>query len=418
MAGEPAKRSVPAVGMKQDFLPLRAKLKTTAIYAEGDMTMVKSLRINKSFDCLALTIIIGQLTWPLTCLPVLLGPAFLLGLTPLLPSSRGQYVTAMLITALIGAATGGHLLAAIIVLQFLTWHLAHKQQDGRLWVVCILCPLGVLLWQQPEKTPAILLLTLCSATVQVLLYRTLSLIAQHKIRQLQQEHYHRQGADRLIAASTYSQQLSQLRPIVGALHISMEQTYNVYQDLELLARSDPYLPEALVQRLLAAAQEIHQNRLQLQNWVNLQERTLQQLVGREAASLQTICKWIATQIADIAGKSGQQLETFIDLAEDTLLATSEQFPLANLLLYVCQQGLIRQTGCELSLRFSGYLAKQGMRIIITFAPRSDQPSGEWPELDACDLGSVKDYAQQINASCHSGLTSHGELIYTLELHSQ
>ena len=380
--------------------------------------MVKSLRTHKSFYCLALTIIIGQLTWPITSLPVLLGPAFLLGLTPLLPSSRGQYVTAMLITALIGLATGGYLLAAIIALQFLAWHLAHKQQDRRLWVVCILFPLGIFLWQQPEKTPAIILSTFCSAIVQFLLYRTLGVITQQRIRQLQQEHYYRQGADRLIAASTHSQQLGQLRPIVEALHFSMEQTYNVYQDLELLARSDPYLPEALVQRLLAAAQEVHQNRLQLQNWVNLQERTLQQLVGREAASLQTICRWIATQIADIAGKNGQQLETFIDLAEDTLLATSEQFPLANLLLCVCQQGLSRQTDSELSLRFSGYLAKQGMRIIITFAPKSDQPSGEWPALDACDLGSVNDYAEQINASCHSGLTSHGELVYTLELRSQ
>lgn len=360
----------------------------------------------------------GQLTWPTTPLPVLLGPALMLGLTPLLASSRWQYVTAMLVSALIGCGTGGYPLGAIIVLQFSAWYWADKQQRPQLWAFCVLLPLGVLLWQQSDKTPLIYFFIFCSAVAQVLLYHTLSAVSLHKIRQLQEEHYDRQGTDRLLAASTQSRQLGQLSPILGALHVSIEQTYDVYQDLELLARSDPCLPEALVQRLLVAAQEIHQNRLHLQNWLGEQERTLQQLVGREAASLQTICRWIATQVADIAGKSGQQLEIIFDFTEDVLLATTEQFPLANLLLFVCQQGLSRQTNSEISLRFGGYLASEGMRIIITFAPTSDHPSGEWPELSPCDLSSVQDYAKLINASCHSGITGRGELIYTLELHNE
>lgn len=376
---------------------------------------MKSLKIRNSLLVIAVGAIIEQLAWPGTTLLTLLGPAFLLGVGPLLALSPRQYIMSMLASALIGILTGGYVLTAIVILHFSLWYWAHKKQHIWYWAVSILLPISLLVWQQSERTYLTYLLALGSAACQMLLYRTLTSISQHKIRQLQEEHYHRQGADRFLAASTHSRQLGMLAPIGQALNATMEQTYAAYQDIEMLARTDPKLPQPLAQRLLAAAQQIHRNRLQLQEWREEQTRTLHELVGRETVSLRTVCNWIAIQTADAGGRNGQQVNAIIDLSDDTLLTKTEQLPLASLLLFICQDGLAQQTAAELSVRFSGYVAGEGMRLIVTFAPESDQPSGEWPELAPCDVGSVSDYAEQLNAFCCKGITSQGEHIYTLEL---
>lgn len=376
---------------------------------------MKSLKIKDNLLVIAVGAIIGQLAWPGTTLLTLLGPAFLLGTEPLFTLSPRQYIMTMLASALISILTGRYALAAIIILQFSLWYWAHKKQHIWYWGVSILLPLGLLLWQQSERTYLTYLLALGSAACQMLLYRTLASISHHKIRQLQEEHFYRQGADRFLAASTHSRQLGLLVPIVVALNATMEQTYAAYQDIEMLARTEPRLPQPLAQRLLTAAQEIHRNRLQLQEWREEQAQILHELVGRETVSLRTVCYWVAIQTADAGMRGGQQVNTIIDLSDDTLLTKTEQLPLASLLLFICQNGLTQLTAAELSVRFSGYVAGEGMRLIITFAPESDQPSGEWPELAPCDLSSVSDYAEQLNATCCKGITSQGEHIYILEL---
>lgn len=377
---------------------------------------MKSLQDKKSnLLVAAISVIIEQLAWPGTTWPVLLGPAFLLGTTPLLALPAWQYIITMLASALVSVLAGSYALAAIIIVQFSLWYWAHKKQHRGYWAISILLPLGLLLWQQPERTYLTYFLALGSAVCQILLYRTLTSIAQHRIRELQEEHYYRQGADRFLAAGTHAHQLRLLAPIVRALNATMEQTYATYQEMEMLARTDPKLPQPLVQSQLAAAQEIHRNRLQLQEWCEEQTQVLHELVGRETVSLRTVCNWVAIQTADAGGKKGQQVNAVIDLSDDTLLAKTEQLPLAGLLLFLCRDGLAQLSASELSVRFSGYVAKEGMRLITTFAPESDQPSGEWPELTPCDLSSVSEYAEQLNAICCQGITSQGERIYTIEL---
>lgn len=381
------------------------------------MVQMNRIKLGKSSLVIALSVLLGQLAWPgISSLPVLLGPTILLGIEPLVPLSGWQYLAAALANALVGMLTGGYWLAGLIVLQFSLWYWAHKRQQNWTWVVSVSLPLGLLLWLHSAADYRIYLLSLGSALVQLLLYHTLTSVSQQKLKQLQEKHYYRQGADRLLAATAQSRQLELLNPIVHALNATMEQTYDTYQDLEMLARVDPNLPQPLAARLLTSAQLIHRNRLQLQEWRGAQEQILQEFVGREVVSLRTACSWVTTHIADTTGRVGHHVETTIDLSEDTLLTQSEQLPLTSLLLYVCQQGLAQLTSTETNLRINGYVAGEGMRIVVALAPKSDQPSGEWPELTHCDLSPVSDHAERLNAICRSGVTSQGEHVYTLELH--
>ena len=56
-----------------------------------------------------------------------------------------------------------------------------------------------------------------------------------------------------------------------------------------------------------------------------------------------------------------------------------------------------------------------MRIVVTMAPQSDEPSGEWPLLTPYEIGAHEEFQRQLKASCQRGITTRGELIFTLEL---
>lgn len=382
---------------------------------ESGVNKLKRARIGNRSLISGASFFLEQLAWPNTAFPALLGPAFLLGIEPLLEVSRWQFFTTMLASALAGFLTGGYLLAGVVILHFCLWHWAHSRQQGWALAISISLPLALVLLLQTERNYLTYLLSLCSALCQLLLYRTLADVSLCKLTELKEEHYSKQGADRLLAATTEWRELDQLKPLIQELSATVEQTYDVYQDIEVLSRSHPNLSESLSQRLLTASQLVHKNKLQLQNWRETQEQVLQEFIGREMVSLRTACGWVATHITYIGSKSGQQVEASIDLPDDGLLANNEQLPLASLLLVICQQGLQSLTSEHISVHFNGYVAGEGMRIIVTFAPKSDQPSGEWPELSPCNLGSAAACAERLNAICQKGVTSKGEYVYTLEI---
>lgn len=393
----------------------RAKLYPRYSQLESGVILMKPLVINHNILLIVIGIFLGQVVWPATGLPILLGPAFLLGLAPLRTLSLGLYLLATLVSAGLGTLQADYWLGLIILLQFLLWYWAHTKQHTGWWVVSTLLPIGLLLWLQADKTYLVYLMSLVSAACQTVLYRGLATIAKHKIKQLKEEHRHRQGADRLLAAINHFRELEQLPSLAKALNETMEQTYGIYQDMELIARTTPKLPQPMVQNILAAAQQIHQIRLQLQDWHQQQEQVLGDLLGRDTMSLQTLCTWVSLLVTDLVAKGGQQLETLIDFEEETWLKKAEQLPLGSLLLFICLHGLSKLTDVHISLRFSGYVASEGLRLIITIAPKLDAASGEWPELRPCDLSQVRDHAQRLNAICLTGVTSQGEHIYTLEL---
>lgn len=379
---------------------------------------MKSLIKSPTAWSIALTIIIGQLAWPTTTIPTLLGPAFLLGLAPLLTLPIWQYCIAMLTSALIGVFLWGPWLGLAILLQFVLWYWAHKKQHTGWWVIGTLLPVALVFWQQSERNYISYLLTLGTVILQTLLYRGLTAVAKQKFVHLKEQNHARRGAERLLTAINQSQELEQLLSLGQALNETMEQTYGVYQDMELLARTNPKITPALVQDLLAAAQQIHQLRLQLLAWCDQQKQVLADLISPGAVSLHTLCRWITLLVADMAAKKGQQVQPLFDLDEDTWLTKDKQVSLGCLLLYICEQGLSKLTAetQHVGLRFSGYIAPKGLRLIITFAPAEGQEvSSEWPELQPLDLSDISSPAQHLNAICLTGVTSRGEHIYTLEL---
>lgn len=376
---------------------------------------MKALLKSPNTLLIALSVILGQLTWPLTGLPVLLGPTLLLGAEPLITLSLSQYLLAAIISASLSTLLTNSWLGLIILLQFLLWYFAHGKRNIHWWLLTTLLPIGLLAALQTEKTYLVYLSALGSAICQTLLYRGLMAVAKHRIKQLKEQHRHRQGADRLSAAINQAHQLEKLPGLTQALNETMEQTYEVYQDLELLARATPRIPQPLIQNLLSAAQRTHQLRLQLQDWYHQQGQLLADWVGYDTMSLKALFTWVSLLVRDLAEKGGQQLETFIDLEEDAWLTKTQQLPLGILLLYICRQGLGKLTESQLQLRFSGYVASEGLRLIITMAPNLQTVSGEWPRLHPYDLSPVEEYVQKLNAICLTGVTTLGEQIYTLEL---
>ena len=376
---------------------------------------MKRIRISDQLLVSGTSLFLEQLAWPQAMLPVLLGPSFLLGIDSLLKITQWQYFATMLASALTGFLTGGYPLAGIIVLHFCLWRWAHNLQQNWPFALSIALPLVLMLLLHTERGYLTYLLALGSASCQLILYRTLTNITLHKLKALKKRHYSQQGANRLLLATTQWQQLDQLEPLIQELSDTVEQTYDIYQNLEIISRTSPNLPSSLAQRLLTASQLVHQNKLQLHDWREQQEQALQEFVGREMVSLRTACEWVSTHIAYIGSKNGQAIETLIDLPEDRLLTSNEQLPLAALLLFICQRGLEESAGQQISFRLNGYMTGDGIRVIMAFAPKSNQPSGEWPELSPYDLGSAADYAKRLNACAKKGVTSKGEYVYTLEM---
>ncbi|NLY54189.1 MAG: hypothetical protein GX060_06200 [Firmicutes bacterium] len=359
-------------------------------------------------------VILEQATWPGTVLPFMLGPAFLFGLAPLVPVSDWGLLVATLASALLGWYSGDYALLGAVILHFALWHWAEKRQQRGLLATAIVLPLllnQIFIGEWSYPTVGI---SIASALCQLLIYQALQKNVRSRLDNLQQQYHNQQGAERLALGIAQWEHIGQIGPLLQELISSIDQTYAVYQELEVGARANPALPETLPSRLLAAAQSIHQVRLQLQAWQQEQASTLRKQVGKQIISLRTLCYWVIVHLTQ-ANANDDQIIATIEFADNPSIASEQQLPLAALLLTICRQGLAELPSGPISLNFNGYASPAGMRIVVTMAPQSDEPSGEWPLLTPYEIGAHEEFQRQLKASCQRGITTRGELIFTLEL---
>lgn len=346
----------------------------------------------------------------------MLGPAFILGIDRLLDLNIWQYLIVALASAVCGLVTGHYIAIAIIFLHLALWYFAHKRQN--IWFLGLAATvpaIGMSLFSALSNDYRAYLLALGSAICQLLLYRGLTKATLHRFTLLEQAQNDDQNADRLMTATTGWQQLNQLDLVSTELNTTVEHTYDVYQDMEMLARTNTNPSKDLVQRMFTAAQMTHQNRLRLREWHLAQQQILLTYIGQDKVKLSTACQWVVTQIKRTSEELGRQIEAHIDLPDEAILTVEQQLPMASMLLAICQKGLTTIPTDNVSIYFNGYVAGQGMRLVVTIIPETAESSGEWPQLTACDLGAANEFAERLHATCKHGLTMQGEQIYTIEL---
>lgn len=360
-------------------------------------------------------VLLEQLIWPCSSVPALLGPAFFWGLQPLLPLPRWLlYATAASISAIISIFIGSYSMLIIIPLHFLLWGISQCWRHRFMLVLSACLPTGLAILAGGKYSWSICLIGIASSLCQILLYHALHDISQEILQRERQRYCHLRAADRISIADAQWQTLQQLHNLSHELGKITEYTYTLYQDIEMLVRSNTAPAASSASQLLQASQQVHQLRLQLYDWQKQQENQLLHLAGRSETDLHTLCQWVAAQVQATAEQNQQVVTPITELADNPLLSIPLQLPLACMLLAVCRQGLQTMPAGHIYVRFNVYVVDT-MRLIITLSPATDQPGEEWPELLPYHPPVLDYFPSQVTAHCQQGTTSSGEQIFILEV---
>ena len=352
--------------------------------------------------------------WPSGVSGLWLGPTLLIALSPVVGFSPFAYWLAALLGSAIWPLSHPLITAWLVPLHFallfITWR---KSSPWWLAAAAISPLLGSCLYVSPNWT--IGLGSLTSLCLQWWLGVSLRSWLGQLMQDLRVQAARGRAAHGVALAGSVESQLIKLTDIAQEVNACTEQIYAIYQDLELLIRSNPTIPEDLANKLLGAAKDNHQAKLRLAMLQDNISENLRFLAGKKKATLSEICRWVATKLESDALQLGRTVQCQVELDDDPLVELDKQLALTHLMQTICQQELRAMNVSPASVHFTGYASHGQLRVVVTLQKKTERSSGEWPNLQPIALGLLGNFAKQLAAQCKVGVTSSGQHVITVEL---
>lgn len=353
-------------------------------------------------------------TWPGSTVGLWLGPALLVGLSPVLGLAPLVYWPAALLASLSWLLFQPWTIAWLVPLHFVLVYFAWRRPAPYWLLAAIALPplfsaaVGPLGWPMA-------LGVVTSIGLQYLFAVQLRHWLQDKITQLRRMAQRQKAAHGVAVAGSVSSQLDKLNDVAVAIGANTDAMYAIYQELELQSRSDPMLNRELPSRALEASKSIHQTKLRLLMQTASLQENLRFLAGRRGATLDEVCHWVAAKLESSAEQLGKRVSCQVESGEDQTVDLDKQLSLAWILQSVCQQEQRNLNANATWISFAGYQANGKLRVVVTMQTSVEQTGGEWPTMRPLQLAQLMGSKEGSTVECKKGVTSDGQIVLTVEM---
>lgn len=352
--------------------------------------------------------------WPGSTVGLWLGPALLVGMSPVLGLSPSAYWLSALCSALCWPLFHSLTFIWLVPVHFALFYYASRRLATP-WLLgatalppSVLLVFGQLSWQSALGAAV-------SIAVQCLLGIQLRARLQATMHHLDRTAKRQQAAQGVAIAGSVSSQLDKLSDVGTAIGMNTDEMYAIYQELELLGRSDPQLDRELPGRALAVAQNSHQAKLRLSMQTASLQENLRFLAGRRGATLGELCGWVAAKLESSAEQLGKQVTCQVESGADQAVELDKQLSLTWLLQSVCQREQRNLNADATWISFAGYQANSKLRVVVTMQTAAAHTGGEWPTMRPLQSAQWIGGGERSSVECKKGVTSDGQIVLTVEV---